>query len=944
MRADFPSVSPSRLAVFVLVPLLAAGVSGCKSKKDPDSPTILGVPAAKAYLGSEYYYNFGAYGGEGILQYSLTNAPSWLGLEDTSNKARQGIIMRGVPGITGGQRGEGDLGKTENITLLTTDGQRVGVQPFSIEVVANELSLEVAEVVEGEEDSTVTGDNSTKAEGEPDPYCARPAMANGSHTFIQNVYDENGDKVGEEEIVAETFPVLVKLALEQPSVTTVSVAFELRSEFNPSLCNVGETAPHQLCDYGNDNHSNAIIGRDVVLWGNGSAGDLPAPDYIEYQQDAEFEDGGEFAGQPTQPTDPYTKGVITLQPGIEECYIRLEVMDDNVPEVAESFTLALTEIREGLASLGGEDDLDIGISIEDDEPRASLETTLGLSRDAINVDPLDDSEIPEYVVRLEGKRNEAFTVKIGADTSSTAEVDTDYQIEIESSPDNWIAGDEVVMPNGVDEARFRVKVLGTFANGLQNDKFIDLIVDQDFAAGREGYAGSVEGSVLRVGINELKSEVIVGEEGDFVVTDMVVGDSGRTFVAGYDSTTFQARVRILDRLGNDSLGDTVLPGATVSPLAPPVIGYAEKDNSDEPDSLEKRIVVSWGSEQAIGGASNAGGIDLVTSLLKFDTAAMPEPAYVEVWQSQSGTAGDDIPRWAGIDKNNVVFISGETSGVWTKQSGAGGVDSFVQRIDSVVDGADLSPKVAWTVQAGSSADDSVVGGATISDGGLAAGNSTGAVNGEPQLGHTDFYFYSIADDDLPLHVRQRGTETDDEISAVAVDSNLVWLVGASTNLYSADPVVNEDGEESEFGQVELGREAAGSEVGFLMRYSSAGVFSGVENFNDLDDVATERLLAVLPFDGGIVVAGSSNGNLVAGASNPVKVPQPILARVSPDGEDDESVLWQVQESADYATVIKLGQYRNDEIIGLIESGNVGSREWKLGVFAGDGRLLNVINP
>lgn len=55
-----------------------------------------GAPPTTAYLGGvEYYYNWGgAYGGESILDYSLTNAPSWLALEDTSNKARQGIIMR----------------------------------------------------------------------------------------------------------------------------------------------------------------------------------------------------------------------------------------------------------------------------------------------------------------------------------------------------------------------------------------------------------------------------------------------------------------------------------------------------------------------------------------------------------------------------------------------------------------------------------------------------------------------------------------------------------------------------------------------------------------------------------------------------------------------------------------------------------------------------------
>ena len=125
MGADsYSRIHPVRQLVFLA--LLSLGLSGCKTEKDPDQPTILGVPPVFAYLGVEYSYNFGAYGGEDILDYSLTNAPSWLALEDTSNKARQGIIMRGVPGLTGGSRGEADLGKTEDINLVTTDGRMAG--------------------------------------------------------------------------------------------------------------------------------------------------------------------------------------------------------------------------------------------------------------------------------------------------------------------------------------------------------------------------------------------------------------------------------------------------------------------------------------------------------------------------------------------------------------------------------------------------------------------------------------------------------------------------------------------------------------------------------------------------------------------------------------------------------------------------------------------------
>lgn len=148
MGADFYSRIHSVRRTAVASVLMFA-LAGCKTEKAPDQPTILGVPPASAYLGVEYSYNFGAYGGEDILDYSLTNAPSWLALEDTSNKARQGIIMRGVPGLTGGSRGDSDLGKTRDINLVTTDGRMAGAQPFDIDVKYNLLSLDSEAFSEG---------------------------------------------------------------------------------------------------------------------------------------------------------------------------------------------------------------------------------------------------------------------------------------------------------------------------------------------------------------------------------------------------------------------------------------------------------------------------------------------------------------------------------------------------------------------------------------------------------------------------------------------------------------------------------------------------------------------------------------------------------------------------------------------------------------------------
>lgn len=207
MRAEFfpHTVIAMRLAVVLL---LAITASGCKTEKDPDQPTILGIPPATAYLGVEYYYNFGAYGGEDILDYTLTNAPSWLALEDTSNKARQGIIMRGVPGLSGGARGDADLGKLTGINLVSTDGQMAGAQPFDIEVNYNALSLEADTFTEGA--TPINPD--TRRE-----HCALPDMETaGEHSFTINTYDGNGDVSGTRDLTLPTRPVFAKVILDRP--------------------------------------------------------------------------------------------------------------------------------------------------------------------------------------------------------------------------------------------------------------------------------------------------------------------------------------------------------------------------------------------------------------------------------------------------------------------------------------------------------------------------------------------------------------------------------------------------------------------------------------------------------------------------------------------------------------------------------------------------------
>ncbi|MDX1755588.1 MAG: hypothetical protein R3175_05965 [Marinobacter sp.] len=905
----------SRPVTLGLVAVLVLGLAGCKTKKDADDPTILGIPASKAYLGVEYSYNFGAYGGEDILDFSLSNAPSWLGLEDTANKARQGIILRGVPGITGGQRGEDDLGKNLDIVLLTTDGDRVGLQPFDIEVVENEVSLSASDVTEGTGAGTEVEDGGESA-------CEPPEMAEtGIHSYTRNLYDDDGNVVGTGDRTDKTHPMVVTVTLDQPSVTTVSVAFQLTSQYNPEDCDSGVVAPHQQCDNSADNRDNAAVGPDVVALGSASESALPVPDYLQYQLDED----GYFSG-----------GVLTFEPGITECYIRLEVVNDTIAESPESFTLALTEVREGLASISdGTSEGELSIEIADDEPRAMLETALGLAQDAINamaVDP-DVDPIPEYLVRLTGERKGGYRVRLST-ANSSAVPGTDFEIEVQNESGEWGTGKSVEIPATSDTGRFRIRVLDTFANALDRDKEVRLSVDEVYQAGREGFAGAA-GSTLQVGLNELTGDLLVGNDGAFVPTDMALGHDGRHFIVGYDGGTNLPQLRILDRLGADSLAPVELPDAPVAGSGVPVVDYIEKKLSN--DSFERRLVVSYSTAGAITGATNAGGTDLVTALYQFDSAAEPA-GYVQVWAHQSGSAGNDSPRWVGLDSSYSVFISGQTSGAWSPDGSAGGMDSFVQRIDTDQDGGSATAKVAWTRQAGSGLDETVIGGDLATSGAVAVGTSRGAVAGEPQLGGRDFYFYDASSPTASLTIRQRGTEADDTVTAAQYVDNGLWLAGHAFSQYSAQAV--EDS--SVPGALELTQEATASEAGFLLRYAMSGQLNRVVMLNDVDDISDEQVNVLSLFDDDLVVAGSSNGLFGAQASNGSNQPQAILARVDADTgvEAGDAVIWRAQADLDNARVVRLGQYRNQELAALVEVGESGSRQWQLVLYSGSGRRLN----
>lgn len=925
MRADLVSRTGSASRLLVTL-VFASALIACKTQKDPDDPTIIGVPPAEAYLGVEYSYNFGAYGGEDILDYTLTNAPSWLALEDTSNKARQGIIMRGVPGLSGGSRGEADLGRQLGINLVSTDGGMSGVKPFDIEVKYNALSLENDTFIEGQ-----SSDSGADIGADTDMFCDVPKLdTTGEHSFTVNQYAEDGSVSGTKTITAKTQPVLVRVLLDQPSVTRVAVAFELTSEYNPASCDKDPDTdylpPHQRCDHSKANEADAIVGHDIVALGSNSQTRLEDLDYLVYQQDE---------------SGTYSRGVITLEPGITECYIRLEVIDDSFPEKQETAKLKLTEVRSGLAGLGPNNKgADTSLKIDDNEPLVSIQTEEGGARDALNV-----GDAREYLAVLTGDRDGVIRARLQETKESDVELGADVVTERWLNG-GWSPSDELEFPVGVNEVRFRIQVPdSSYSNPELDDRFLLLGLDQKYQAGRENYARVVDESILRVSFNEQVKALALNQSDGFIATDLDVSHQGRVFVAGYDSLSGdRVRVRVYDQKGSE-LQDILIssPSDTLS-QPKPLITTVKREVAKDKGKVDRfEFVVSYSTDSAVAGTAAQGGVDIVTTRYWFDDESNGGE-YVANWTIRTGTSADDRVRSVHMNSDSgYVLIAGETGGAWPKQANAGGTDSFLQRIDTEKDGANEVPKVAWTRQVGSSANESVVGAAPRSVAPLLFGSVAGSVNGEPVLGGVDAFYYSTTSGELGLAVFQVGSEDDDPLTDAIYEGNQMWLLGTTAGNYRL--LKDEDGNRS------LERGSLKSQAGFLLAYTTTGLIRRAFTFNDGDDQSDERLSVLLPFDDDMVVGGSTDGGF-DGDTTVVNGDQSILARVSlvedgSDSEDSESDSeekpykneWRYQLATGDSEIIALANYRDDEIAALTRVGS----DWLVLVFSPEGRLLSALD-
>lgn len=932
-----------QLAVLALV---SVSLFGCKTKEDADQPTVLGKPARAAYLGVEYYYNFGAFGGDAILDYSLSNAPPWLALEDTANKARPGIIARGIPGVTGGSRGEASLGTTKNINLTTTDGERLGVQPFEIEVRPNKVSLQSGEITEGQSAGSIEG----AGEG---MLCAEPDISTtGRQEITYNQYNPDGSLDTTETDTFDTNPVLVKVVLEKPSELITKLAFELRSDYSsePEACNDPATPPNQACEFSTLNLQKAQLGKDVVLRGNkndeGGENLLPQPDYIEQLDER--------------------SGVITLQPGITECYIRLEVVDDEFSEPTESFNVALTEVRQGLVALGdNRDEITQGVSITDNAPVVAFQTQKGFDNGA-----LSEGEQRTYKAVLDrrgGSESDTYRVRLARGEKSSAE-DADYRfLEATSNGTSNKSITEVDFPPNVNEREFIVEAIDDDADGspptledpadlgpLNEDDRLVITADEAFQNGRPFYAG--QGQDLELTINDLTTEIspVGSEAAGTEATDIAVGDFGRIFVARQEKQadgTYLAQVVIYDRFGKTEAPYSIDTGSTVPPR--PQVDFVERSITQASNTIPRyEVGLAYQTDGAAAGTTNAGGLDTGFVLLRRDAGL---DAYAEVWHTQYGTSGDDVLRAFGFNNGGSFFVAGETSGVWPGETAGGGTDIYTQRINSVISGSAEIPNLVFTAQTGSGLDESTIGLGITPSTAYGVGITRGQPGITPQIGGDDILItQNSGTKDAEQKSYQVGTELDDKPSAAIDAGNRIFLTGSAPFLYKQEL-------DDQLNAILTTDSSVSSNSGFLLSYSLTGELDAGLSFNDEAATGNERLDALVPFDGSIITGGGTNGRF---DSKVASDGGPILARLTRDrrevererddgsGKVDGNVVgdikenWRAQfpEFGPQARIVALANYKNQKMAALITWMTGDERREQLVLINGDGELLTDSTP
>lgn len=885
--------------------LLSLTLAGCKQHQSADTPTILGTPATTAYLGVDYYYDFGAYGGDNLLNYSLSNAPAWMALENTTNKARPGIILHGVPGITGGRRGAADLGTNNNIGIYANDGSLLGGSTFNVDVKWNALAMDSSTTVtEGQAYTPKAPSNTSTACDMPKTDVTGTLTDTGITT-----YDASGNAIGVTSETFKTYPIVIPVTLTQPSVEPIAVAFEISSKFNPSSCDVGSTPAAagdpqpRGCEFSKTNRNFAQLKRDVIATTNTLA---DTPSYLSYNADQ-------------------VSGLLTIPAGKSTCYIRLEVTDDNFAEEAETFSLSLTEVRSGLASLkeNGAQATNT-ITIEDNEPTVTFSKTS---------DYVSKGDAGEYTAHLSAAQSVDTSFYLGSDTTKTTLANTYYTFEDDSG--NPLPNNLLVFPKGQTDVKFKVGIDSslTSAGSFVDDRLLSVIPDMYAGYGRSNFAGAGTDAFINVYVNEWLNRLQVGTTGGFVPESMAIGDSGHAYIAG--STGGKVGLKMYDRTGTDQTA------TELDPLDPTILTFpgnqthvrvaygAHGVTVGSTTETRRELAIGFSTDTSIDSSAftQAGGTDVAVAMLKRQASATK---YTKEWAYQNGSSTDDSLTSIALDSNDNVYLGGQTTGTWGGVSSKGGNDIFVELLDNT----DTAASTTWSTLIGSSSDDLLSAllplGTSVYPVGTTSGYLATQDNNGP-YGGVDGFFESLSSPANTPKVYQFGTDQNDIVTTAGFGTGQqLWVAGYGFANYVA----------AQNSQFKDPPDISSALNGFVAVYSTSRILQGVTTLSDSNAIAGVHLTAIATYGSQAVVGGyiDTGGSFQDGVTAHNQDLILVGLDNSTTGKITESWRLQQDDGVD-EEIMALGIYNDRKLVALVRQGTDPNYTYQVRMYKLDGTEL-----
>ena len=258
------------------------------------------------------------------------------------------------------------------------------------------------------------------------------------------------------------------------------------------------------------------------------------------------------------------------------------------------------------------------------------------------------------------------------------------------------------------------------------------------------------------------------------------------------------------------------------------------------------VYVAGDTDGTLPGQTSAGDSDAFVRKYSADGALL--------WTRQFGTSRSDTARGVAVSAQG-VFVVGDTSGVFTGQSGAGSSDAFLARLDAAT-GA-----VQGITQFGTASLDLAVGVAANAAGVFVVGYTFGTFTGQTSAGGSDPYLARFAADGTGAPaITQFGTAANDFARGVAATATGVFVGGFT------------------FGTL-AGQTSAGGRDAFLAQFAADG--SGTPAFTQFGTAADESAIGVAASAAGVFIVGDTLGTFAGQTS--VGGRDVYLARFAADG-------------------------------------------------------------